>query len=128
MHLLKHIVRKQKHDCTFVNNNNTSTTTNNTSTINTSVKQTKPRKISDEINKKYSSLLKKLFEKENTLDKYKLSTEVKALLNIRIHLLLEYYTINKAISTSHDNDLKTNSNTNDFEYIDSFSEINSFYK
>ncbi|GAB1219366.1 hypothetical protein ENUP19_0021G0034 [Entamoeba nuttalli] len=48
MHLLKHVIHKQKHDYTCVNNNNTSTT---------NVKQPNHRNVSNEINKKYLSLI-----------------------------------------------------------------------
>ncbi|GAB1220810.1 hypothetical protein ENUP19_0159G0018 [Entamoeba nuttalli] len=65
MHLLKHVIHKQKHDYTCVNNNNTSTTTN--------VKQPNHRNVSNEINKKYLPLLKKLLEKEKILDKIELN-------------------------------------------------------
>ncbi|EDR22673.1 hypothetical protein EDI_249910 [Entamoeba dispar SAW760] len=146
MRLLKHNIRKQKQNTNSCSNStsttstsiNTTTTTNNNNNCNNnnnshntssiqSIKQSKPRKVSDEINKKYSSLLKKLWENEKLLDKYNLSEEVKTLLNTRMHLWLEYYTINQAMSSNHDSDSNSNSNTNIFEYIDSFSEITSFY-
>ena len=89
----------------------------NNSDINSTNGNIQPNELSKEIQERYNELIKELWNNEQKINIYELPQALKEAMNERMKLWLEYFLTNSSFRTS---------DTNMFEYLDTFTNTTSF--
>lgn len=107
------------HQGTYPNENSRNNPDMNRNTLNENAmnESIQPNELSKEIQDRYNELIKELWTNEQKINIYELPQALKEAMNERMKLWLEYFLTNSSFRTS---------DTNMFEYLDTFTNTTSF--